>query len=105
RRSISRTSSSVMRAPSTFNVPVAGALFTVEIILGESGVSQFSPIVISSVTATVQARIDLLARYRQWAAVPSAAARCIGGHQQAGSRWRPPGTQRPSRVQPRPGRA
>ena len=51
-----------MRAPSTFNVPVAGALSAVEIILGESGVSQFSPIVISSVTATVQARIDLLAR-------------------------------------------
>ena len=34
-----RTSSSVTRAPSTFNVPVAGALFAVEIILGESGVS------------------------------------------------------------------
>ena len=32
------TSSSVMRAPSTFNVPVAGALLAVEIILRESGV-------------------------------------------------------------------
>lgn len=37
----------------TFNAPVAGALFAVEIILGDFGVSQFSPIVISSVAATV----------------------------------------------------
>jgi CIC family chloride channel protein len=37
----------------TFNAPVAGALFSVEIILGDFGVSQFSPIVISSVAATV----------------------------------------------------
>jgi len=37
----------------TFNAPVAGALFAVEIILGDFGVSQFSPIVISSVMATV----------------------------------------------------
>ncbi len=37
----------------TFNAPVAGALFAVEIILGDFGVSQFSPIVISSVSATV----------------------------------------------------
>jgi CIC family chloride channel protein len=40
----------------TFNAPVAGALFAVEIILGDFGVSQFSPIVISSVIATVVAR-------------------------------------------------
>jgi CIC family chloride channel protein len=40
----------------TFNAPVAGALFAVEIILGDFGVSQFSPIVISSVMATVIAR-------------------------------------------------
>lgn len=40
----------------TFNAPVAGALFSVEIILGEFGVAQFSPIVISSVIATVVAR-------------------------------------------------
>ncbi len=37
----------------TFNAPVAGALFAVEIILSDFGVSQFSPIVISSVAATV----------------------------------------------------
>jgi CIC family chloride channel protein len=40
----------------TFNAPVAGALFAVEIILGDFGVAQFSPIVISSVTATVVSR-------------------------------------------------
>lgn len=40
----------------TFNAPVAGALFAVEIILGDFGVSQFSPIVISSVAATVVSR-------------------------------------------------
>ena len=40
----------------TFNAPVAGALFAVEIILGNFGVSQFTPIVISSVTATVVGR-------------------------------------------------
>ena len=37
----------------TFNAPLAGALFAVEIILGDFGVAQFSPIVISSVAATV----------------------------------------------------
>lgn len=37
----------------TFNAPVAGTLFAVEIILGDFGISQFSPIVISSVVATV----------------------------------------------------
>ncbi len=36
-----------------FNAPVAGALFAVEIILGDFGLTQFSPIVISSVMATV----------------------------------------------------
>lgn len=39
-----------------FNAPVAGALFSVEIILGDFGVTQFSPIVISSVIATVVSR-------------------------------------------------
>ncbi len=37
----------------TFNAPVAGALFAVEVLLGDFGVHQFSPIVISSVAATV----------------------------------------------------
>jgi len=39
-----------------FNAPVAGALFAVEIILGDFAVPQFSPIVISSVVATVVSR-------------------------------------------------
>jgi len=43
----------------TFNAPVAGALFSVEIILGDFGVTQFSPIVISSVVATVVSRYFL----------------------------------------------
>jgi len=37
----------------TFNAPLAGALFAVEIILGDFAVASFSPIVISSVAATV----------------------------------------------------
>jgi CIC family chloride channel protein len=40
----------------TFNAPIAGALFAVEIILGDFAVTQFSPIVISSVVATVISR-------------------------------------------------
>jgi len=40
----------------TFNAPIAGALFAVEIILGDFGMTQFSPIVISSVMATVVSR-------------------------------------------------
>lgn len=39
-----------------FNAPVAGALFAVEIILGDFAVPQFSPIVISSVAATIVSR-------------------------------------------------
>lgn len=39
-----------------FNAPIAGALFALEIILGDFGISHFSPIVISSVTATVISR-------------------------------------------------
>lgn len=37
----------------TFNAPIAGALFAVEVILGDFGVAQFSPIVISAVVATL----------------------------------------------------
>ncbi|MHC4848788.1 MAG: chloride channel protein [Planctomycetota bacterium] len=43
----------------TFNAPVAGALFAVEVLLGDFAVHQFSPIVISSVLATVVARAYL----------------------------------------------
>jgi len=37
----------------TFNAPIAGALFAVEIILGDFALYQLSPIVVSSVSATV----------------------------------------------------
>lgn len=40
----------------TFNAPIAGALFSVEIILGDFGLTRFTPIVISSVMATVVSR-------------------------------------------------
>jgi len=40
----------------TFNAPIAGALFAAEVILGEFAVTQFTPIVISSVVATVISR-------------------------------------------------
>jgi len=40
----------------TFNAPIAGALFAMEVILSDFGISQFSPIVVASVTATVISR-------------------------------------------------
>lgn len=40
----------------TFNAPIAGALFAAEVILAEFTVTQFTPIVISSVVATVISR-------------------------------------------------
>jgi len=40
----------------TFNAPIAGVLFALEILLGEFGVSAFSPVVISSVIATTISR-------------------------------------------------
>lgn len=40
----------------TFNAPIAGAIFAVEVILADFAVASFSPIVISSVIATVVAR-------------------------------------------------
>lgn len=43
----------------TFNAPIAGVLFALEIILGEFTVGHFSTVVISSVTASVVARIFL----------------------------------------------
>lgn len=43
----------------TFNAPIAGALFAVEVILGDFAVAQFSPIVISAVVATVLSRFLL----------------------------------------------
>jgi len=41
----------------TFNAPIAGALFAVEILLGEFGVYSFSPIIIASVIATLVSRL------------------------------------------------
>jgi CIC family chloride channel protein len=40
----------------TFNAPIAGAMFALEIILGDFGIATFSPIVISSVAATAVSR-------------------------------------------------
>ena len=43
----------------TFNAPIAGALFAAEVIVGDFAVAAFSPIVISSVVATVVSRFFL----------------------------------------------
>ncbi len=40
----------------TFNAPIAGSMFALEIILGDFGLATFSPIVISSVVATAVSR-------------------------------------------------
>lgn len=40
----------------TFNAPVAGSMFALEIVLGDFGLATFSPIVISSVVATAVSR-------------------------------------------------
>lgn len=40
----------------TFNAPIAGAMFALEVILGDFGLATFSPIVISSVVATAVSR-------------------------------------------------
>jgi len=41
----------------TFNAPIAGVMFALEIILGEFGLSQFTTVVIASVTSSVIGRI------------------------------------------------
>lgn len=43
----------------TFNAPIAGSMFALEIILGDFGLATFSPIVISSVVATAISRAFL----------------------------------------------
>ena len=43
----------------TFNAPIAGALFATEVVVGNFAVAQLSPIVISSVVATVVSRFAL----------------------------------------------
>lgn len=40
----------------TFNAPIAGSMFALEIVLGDFGLATFSPIVISSVMATAVSR-------------------------------------------------
>ena len=40
----------------TFNAPIAGVLFALEVIIGDFGLAHFSPIVIASVVATVVSR-------------------------------------------------
>ena len=40
----------------TFNAPIAGAMFALEVIVGEYGLTTFTPIVVSSVMATVISR-------------------------------------------------
>jgi len=40
----------------TFNAPIAGALFALEILLGDFGLTSFSPVVLSSVLATTISR-------------------------------------------------
>ena len=40
----------------TFNAPIAGSMFALEVILGDFGLATFSPIVISSVVATALSR-------------------------------------------------
>jgi CIC family chloride channel protein len=40
----------------TFNAPIGGAMFAAEVLLGEFGLKTFSPIIISSVIATVVSR-------------------------------------------------
>ena len=43
----------------TFNAPIAGALFSIEVVLGDLQVSSLSPIIIASVVATVVSRHHL----------------------------------------------
>ena len=40
----------------TFNAPIAGVLFAIEVLLGDFGLATFSPVVLSSVTATTISR-------------------------------------------------
>jgi CIC family chloride channel protein len=41
----------------TFNAPIAGALFAVEVLLGEFGIFSFSPIIVASVISTLTSRL------------------------------------------------
>ena len=50
------TAKSPTMISATFNAPIAGAIFAAEIIVGDFAVTQFTPIVISSVVASVVTR-------------------------------------------------
>ncbi|MBF0322081.1 MAG: chloride channel protein, partial [Magnetococcales bacterium] len=43
----------------SFNAPIAGVMFSLEVIMGDYGLTTFSPVVLSAVIATVVARIHL----------------------------------------------
>ncbi|OGQ80750.1 MAG: hypothetical protein A2289_16020, partial [Deltaproteobacteria bacterium RIFOXYA12_FULL_58_15] len=43
----------------TFNAPIAGAIFAIEVILGTSTISTFTPLVVASVVATAISRFHL----------------------------------------------
>lgn len=43
----------------TFNAPIAGVLFALEVLIGDFGLAAFSPVVLASVTATVISRHHL----------------------------------------------
>ncbi|MBF0136539.1 MAG: chloride channel protein [Magnetococcus sp. DMHC-1] len=43
----------------SFNAPIAGVMFSLEVIMGDYGLTTFSPIVLSAVIATVVARVHL----------------------------------------------
>jgi CIC family chloride channel protein len=47
----------------TFNAPIAGSMFALEVILGDFGLATFSPIVISSVVSTVVSRAYIVPVY------------------------------------------
>jgi CIC family chloride channel protein len=53
----------------TFNAPIAGAIFAAEVIVADFALTQFSPIVISSVVATVLSRY-FLGNYPSFVAPP-----------------------------------
>ncbi len=43
----------------SFNAPIAGAFFALEVVVGHYGLGAFAPVVISSVTGTIIARVHL----------------------------------------------
>jgi CIC family chloride channel protein len=52
----------------TFNAPIAGVIFALEVILGEFSVRYFSTVVISSVTASVPGNCHCMCYWEYWRA-------------------------------------